>query len=726
MRSVKREIIKVEDRWYVLATSSLADDRTRVLKSGDTFAVFDRYGDIQRVGAGEQGLYHEGTRFLSHFELRVNEQRPLLLHSTVKEDNTLLVVDQTTPDLYDGAQLLLNKGSLHIFRSKLLADGAHYEHIRLSHFGYAPITFQLMLYFDADFADIFEVRGTPRPQRGVVRPSVRRGHELLLSYDGLDREPRRTRITVSRVPDATAADGGWVFNFTLAPHERHDLYVTVRCESGKRAPVITSYERALEEAETAAVKWRQSATSVVTSSEQFNGWLNRSVADLQMLITATGYGLYPYAGVPWYSTPFGRDGIITALQLLWLNPLVARGVLSYLAATQATQTSATRDAEPGKILHEMRSGEMAALGEVPFGRYYGTVDATPLFVVLAGEYYERTGDWAFVDSLWPSIEAAMTWIDRYGDVDGDGFVEYARHSADGLVHQGWKDSEDAVFHADGTPAVGPIALCEVQGYVYAARQAAARLAERLGKSKSAAAWRQQAEHLKQNFDSVFWSDALGAYALALDGEKKPCAVLTSNAGQTLWTEIATPARAAQLAQTLLSPVCFSGWGVRTVANREKRYNPMSYHNGSVWPHDNALLALGLARYGFKDQALKITHALFDAAAAFELYRLPELYCGFERLPGQGPTRYPVACLPQAWASGAAFQLLAACLGMAFSPEKPQLRFVHPRLPDGLDWVELRNLRVGDGVVDLSVRRHPVAVGVNVLRKEGDIEVVIVV
>lgn len=725
MSSTKRDVIQVDERWYVLATSSRADDRTRVLKHGDTFGLFDRYGDIHHLGNGEQGLYHEGTRFLSHFELQVNEQRPLLLNSTVKEDNTLLVVDLTTPDLYDGARRILGKGQLHVFRSKLLADGAHYEHIRLVHYGHEPVTLDLALYFDADFADIFEVRGVQRARRGTARPVVRRAQDLILSYDGLDRQTRRTRINVSRAPD-DAGDGYVAYHYALAPRQQEDLYITVRCDIGERVPDIAGYARALEQAEADVARWQHAGAHVYTSNEQFNDWINRSAADLHMLTTQTPHGPYPYAGVPWFSTPFGRDGLITALQMLWLNPAIARGVLTFLAATQADVAAPARDAEPGKILHEMRSGEMAALNEVPFGRYYGTVDATPLFVVLAGAYYDRTGDGEFIEFLWPHIEAALAWIDRYGDVDGDGFIEYARHSANGLTHQGWKDSDDGVSHADGTLAAAPIALCEVQGYVYAARMAAARLAERRGDPNYANTLREAAATLKTRFNAAFWCDEIGAYALALDGEKRACRVLSSNAGQVLWTGIAEPAYAARVAQALLSPAGFSGWGVRTLANSEKRYNPMSYHNGSIWPHDNALIALGLARYGFTEAALKIMTGLFDASIALDLHRLPELYCGFERLPGQGPTLYPVACLPQAWASGAVFQLLQACLGLSFAPNKPQLQFSHPRLPEYLHWLEIRGLQVGGGVVDLVVRRHAFDVGVNILRKDGDIEVAVIV
>lgn len=719
------DVVQIDDRWYVLATSSRADDRTRVLKYGETFGVFDRHGDIQPLGNGEQGLYHEGTRFLSHFELTVNERRPLLLNSTVKLDNSLLVVDLTTPDIAENHRLLIRKSTLHIFRSKLLYQGVHYEQLRLRNYDSEPIDFRLRLHFGADYTDIFEVRGVERTRRGRLRAPGRRGHGLEFGYEGLDGVLRRTLVRLSRAPTAVA-DGMACYEFHLEPGEAADLYVSIACELGEGHKTLLAYDEALARLEAELRTGAAASGSLFSSNEQFNDWTNRSSADLLMLTTETAHGLYPYAGVPWYSTPFGRDGLITALQTLWLNPGLARGVLTFLAAQQADEENPAQDAEPGKIVHEMRGGELAALGEVPFGRYYGTVDATPLFVMLAGAYYQRTGERDLIESIWPNIERALAWIERYGDRDGDGFVEYARSSANGLSQQGWKDSDNSVFHADGTPARGPIALCEVQGYVYAAKLAAAGLARVLGLKGRAEQLEVEARVLKEAFNRAFWSEDLGTFVLALDGEKRPCRVAASNAAHALFAGIAREDYARRTAKLLLSPAFYNGWGMRTLAATERRYNPMSYHNGSVWPHDNGIAAMGLARYGFKEHALMLLRGLFDASIVLDLHRLPELFCGFERLPGQGPTLYPVACSPQAWASGAVFHLLQACLGLEFAPEKPQLRFIHPRLPDYLHWLEIRNLRLRDGAVDLIVRRERRDVAVNVLHKDGDVEVAVVV
>ena len=717
-------ILRVEDRYYILATSSLADDRPRVMKQGETFALFDHYGDIKPVGLEEEGVYHEGTRFLSSMLLRLGAERPMFLSSTVRQDGALLTVDLTNPDLEQDGRLAIARGTLHIQRSKILWQSVCYECLVLRNYGQEPVRVPLAFHFGADFADIFEVRGMRRARRGRDLPAVVGNEEVVLGYEGLDAVIRRARLRFTPAP-ATLEDDQADYDVRLAPGAQTVVCATLSCETASRRAQPLRWETAAAAAQEYFGAHAARACRISTSNQQFDLWLARSRADLAMMTSETPEGLYPYAGIPWFSTPFGRDGILTALECLWTDAELARGVLRFLAAHQATEHQPERDAEPGKILHEIRKGEMAALGEIPFGCYYGSVDSTPLFVMLAGAFYRRTGDRAEIERLWPHVDAALRWIDTSGDLDGDGFVEYQRRSKDGLANQGWKDSHDAIFHADGSLASGPIALCEVQGYAFAARIAGADLAAVLGRYQQAAELERQAETLRHRFEDAFWCDELETYALALDAAKRPCRVRTTNAGHCLFTEIAAPARARRLAAAFLDETSFSGWGLRTVAAGEARYNPMSYHNGSIWPHDNALVAHGFASYGLKDEALRVFSSLFDASVAMDLYRLPELFCGFDRKPGTSPTLYPVACSPQAWASGAVFLLLEACLGLEIDAPGRRLRFRRPVLPPFLDEMTIENLRVGEATLDVVLHRHGEGVGIDLRRREGDLEVLVV-
>jgi glycogen debranching enzyme len=511
----------------------------------------------------------------------------------------------------------------------------------------------------------------------------------------------------------------------LLPKQSVVVYLAVGCEREPAPRPFLHFDQARYAARASLDAQKEECCRIEAPNGQFNAWVKRAASDLHMMTTMLPTGPYPYAGVPWFNTPFGRDGLITALECLWLQPELARGVLAYLASTQATEVIPEQDAEPGKILHETRNGEMAALGEMPFARYYGSVDATPLFVHLAVEYYKRTGDRKFVECIWPNVEAALHWMHRYGDRDGDGFLEYSCECHDGLVHQGWKDSDDAIFHADGSLARGPIAVCEVQGYAYAAWRAGAALAADFGRVEQAKDFAKRAETLRVRFDNAFWWDEAGTYALALDGDKRPCQVRASNAGQCLFSGIAFPERAIGLAQTLLARESFSGWGVRTLATSGPRYNPMGYHNGGVWPHDNALIACGLAQYGMAEEASRIFTGLFDTAMYLDLHRVPELFCGFPRDPGEGPVLYPVACAPQAWSAASIFLLFQASLGLTIDGCASKISFVRPWLPLFLNEATILNLRVGDASLDLTLVRHESDIGVKVQRKKGNVEIAVV-
>jgi glycogen debranching enzyme len=706
------------------AAAGRTDERTRVLKHGDTFGVFDHCGDITPDGLGEQGLYHHDTRHLSRFGLDLDGGRPFFLSSTVRDDNDQLTVALTNPDVVRDGDVRVPLGTLHLALKKFLWEGVCYQQVRIKNHGLTPIAGSVDLHFAADYADIFEINRRKRKARGEDLPPEVTANRVVLGYRGLDDVVRRTILAFSPAPSVVTGSTA-SFPFSLRPQDEVVLHATVVCERGASASRPLVFENARSEADREMGRYKAWSCHLRTSNGQINAWVDRAVSDLHMMTTALPTGAYPYAGVPWLSTPFGRDGIITALECLWLRPSLARGVLSFLASTQATRLCPEEDAEPGKILHEIRSGEMATLRETPFGRYYGSVDATPLFVLLVGAYYERTGDRDFITALWPNVEAALGWIDRHGDRDGDGFVEYQRQLPDGLLHQGWKDSDQAVFHADGSLADGPIALCEVQGYVYAARRAAATMALLLGKAERATELMRGAETLRERFESEFWCEDLSTYALALDGEKRPCRVRTSNAGQCLFTGIVHPERAVRTAHTLLGPDSFSGWGIRTVAAGQARYNPMSYHNGSVWPHDNALIAQGLARYGLGDMALQIWTGQFEAGMYFDLHRIPELFCGFPQDPGDGPVAYPVACAPQAWSAASVFLLFQACLGLTINGPEREVYFTRPRLPASLGELRIHNLEVGGATVDLRLVHHEHDVGVNVLRRDGDVQIMVV-
>ncbi|MEP6874305.1 MAG: amylo-alpha-1,6-glucosidase [Burkholderiales bacterium] len=718
--------IRIGDQWYVAATSARTEEAPQVLKNDQTFVLFDRFGDIQALGPGEQGLYHEDTRFLSFQELTIDGVRPLFLGSSVKDANSLLTVELMNPDLGADGGIQIAKGTLHIFRAKLLWQGACYEHIRLTNHGREPVSASISLHFDADFVDLFEVRGMKRAQHGDRLPNEVGSDEVVLPYRGRDDRLRRTRLHFEPAPSRLSehhAD----FDLRLDPgHESH-LYCTVACElEGNVAPARVGYDKAYCDNNATRSAARSGQCTIETSNPLVNLWLDRSMSDLAMLTTVLPTGPYPYAGVPWYSTTFGRDGILTAREYLWIDPSLAKGVLAFLAATQATVEEPQRDAEPGKILHEARLSEMARTGEIPFGRYYGTVDATPLFVALAGAYHRRTGDLGFIRSIWPNVLRALEWIDRYGDADGDGFVEYARRSNEGLVQQGWKDSQDSIFHSDGRLAEAPIALCEVQAYVFEAKLLAAELARHLDDLGMAERLTAEAQELQRRFEEAFWCEEIGSYAIALDGAKQQCKVPSSNAGHALWTGIASPAHAQRIIDGFASDKFFSGWGIRTIPCGQSRYNPMSYHNGSVWPHDNALIAIGMARYGSTHEAIRVLSGLFDASLYFQQHRLPELFCGFPRRAAESPVLYPVACAPQAWASAAVFGMLQGCLGLDFHAGKPEILLRAPRLPPFIEWMKIQQLSIGAHSVDLLLLRYENNVGIEVTRKQGEVEVVVAI
>jgi glycogen debranching enzyme len=714
-----------QTQFFIPATASLHERRPRTLKHGDSFAVFDHSGDaISGVGSPE-GLYHRDTRHISHLYLTVNGMRPILLSSALRDDNSLLICDLTNPDFCgpDG-RVAVEHDLIHMRRTRFLWEDAIYERIIIRNFDEEERSVSVNIAFAADFADLFEIRGMTRLRKGEQMEPEIGPSQVRLRYRGRDELERQTHFQFDPAPSQlTASDAR--FDVTLPPGQRCTLFLRACCRDGRcEGPLAAQFLKALRGTMQQARAARMRGSAITSANQLFNEVTHRSIADIAMLSTETEYGPYPYAGIPWFSTVFGRDAIITALQILWLDPAIARGVLGYLAAHQATDFDAASDAEPGKILHEVRHGEMAELGEVPFRHYYGSIDSTPLFLMLAGAYWERTGDAEFLTGLRPHIQAALQWIDRHGDRDGDGFVEYGRFTDQGLVNQGWKDSHDSVFHADGSIAVGPIALAEVQAYVYGAWQGAAALYALWGEPKQAADYRARAKALKDAFDAAFFDAELGTYVLALDGQKRPCRVRSSNAGHVLYTGLAREERVEQVVRTLMAPSSFSGWGIRTIASTEARYNPMSYHNGSIWPHDNALIAAGFSRYGYRQEVRQVFEGLFAAATYVDMMRLPELFCGFPRRRAQGPTFYPVACSPQAWSAAAPLSLIQSCLGLQIDAESGQVKLKDPLLPDFLNDLILTRIPIRGKRIDMALERMGGTVVARRLNDKEDIEVLI--
>lgn len=721
---LETETIGPDEQHQVQSATSIQEQELRAVKHGDSFALFDTHGDVVGTEGTPEGVYFRDTRQLSFWRLTICGTYPMLLGSALDDRVDALIVDLTNSSLTNRTGKRIPNDVLHFGRVKFLHEGSAYERLSVRNFDECPHSFSIELTLGADFRDMFEVRGDKRERRGTHAQPRCRPDGIEYRYVGLDEIERRTAITFAPRPDFTS-EHKVRFDVALAPGERKVFYTQIAFTDGEDTDPI----RACLAAYRSLRRGRRDALigcpSIASSNISFDAMMARSIADVTTLTTQTPQGPAAYAGIPWYCTLFGRDSLVTALEMLWYDPSLARGTLLRLAELQAVTDDPVADAEPGKILHETRLNEMANTGEVPFRHYYGSVDSTPLFVFLAGEYFRRTRDTESIELLWPHLEAATEWIERSGDRDGDGFFEYGRRNQNGLRNQGWKDSHDAISHADGTLAEGPIALVEVQAYVYGAWRAMAELSMARGERAAAKEWRAKASDLKRRFNAKFYDDELGCYILALDGDKQPCRVVSSNAGHALLTGIATQRHAEAVAARLLEPDCFSGWGIRTLSHHEKRYNPMSYHNGSIWPHDNALIAAGFSRYGLKHSVEKVFGALFETTFYFDQQRFPELFCGFGRKHGRGPTLYPVACAPQAWASAAPMYMIQAALGMnVCAPDA--VRFEKPSLPAFLTSLSLDGLACGEASVDLDVQQIGPATSVFVRRAGPNVNVTIAI
>jgi glycogen debranching enzyme len=709
------------EHYYILASEVAADLPKLVLKHDEAFVVANRRGDLPNLPASELGFYVDGTRVLRQLELRAHGRRPIVLNAGVSADALQATIDLTNPDVALAPEVLLPGRSLRVARRLTVYDGQLYQLLLIEAFHRDPLELPLTLHFAADFVDVFEVRGHPRARRGEPLPAVVDGAAVRLAYRGLDKVVRATTLAFAPAPHRLREDGA-EYRLTLAPGRTVELTVVASASAEPAAPrPILGFGEALRRRRAASAG--QDGAEVRSDHDLFAVWVQRSRRDLRLLLTQTPDGAVPYAGIPWYVAPFGRDALVTALQVLPFEPAIAAGTLRALARHVGRVDDPFTDQEPGKIMHELRRGEMANCREIPFIPYYGSVDAPPLFLMLLGEYWRWTADVDLVRSLWPTAEAVLAWMARNAEAHA-GYLAYARRSPLGLVNQGWKDSQDAIMHASGDLAEPPIALAEVQGYRYAALLAAADVAAAVGHADRAPELRETARRLRERFEADFWLPDEAFYALALDRHGRPCRVIASNAAHLLWTRMVSDSRAAIVARRLVADDMFSGWGVRTLASGERRYNPMSYHNGSVWPHDTAIAAVGMRRYGLVEPFSTLTTGLFEAVLQFENMRMPELFCGFPRVEGYGPTHYPVACAPQAWAAGVVFMLVGAMLGLAPDAADNQLTLNRPRLPGWLGWIELRNLRLRDSRLTVRAAQGQEGAAIEMLARQGDAELVV--
>ena len=698
--------------------------KTLAVKEGETFLYCDLEGNLDHGGDYGLGLYSRDTRYLSEFRMTVSGRDPVLLSSS-SERAYMSHVDLTNPDLYDGDEIVVPQQTLNIRRIRAI-NGRLFERVRVKNYNAYAVSLDLEFSFAADFSDIFEVRGMVLNEHGNREQPTLGDRDITFSYEGRDGVRRTTIVTFATPPDRLETHGETVlasFRLHLGPYQTRLVGITVDAVAGDEVPPSTEFDVAVHQLRRSYEDWERDSTQVVTDNELFNQLLERCIRDVRALSTHTPEGTALAAGIPWYVTLFGRDSLIASHQLLSVNPDLARDTLRLLARHQGTREDPWRDEEPGKILHEVRQGELAGAGDVPHTPYFGSVDATPWFLILYGSNLRWTGDLEFARELLPNAEAALTWIDRYGDRDGDGFVEYQTRSPGGIRNQGWKDSHDSIVHADGRIAETPIALSEVQAYVYLAKQRMADVYDALGDAHRAEFLRAESHVLRRKFNEAFWMDDEQFFAAGLDRDKRQIRTIMSNPGHGLCCDIIDTDKAEALAKRLLAPDMFSGWGIRTLSKSAAAYNPMSYHNGSVWPHDNALIAAGLKRYKFARSTNRVATALFDAAIHADYLRLPELFCGFTRRTPNRPVSYPVACSPQAWAAGAPFLMLQAMLGISARAHENLLTVNEPHLPPWLNTVELRNLRVGKSRITLLFRRENDITSFSLLARDGDVRVV---
>lgn len=711
---------------------------TITLKDDDLFLVTDTMGNISDCylygSTPSMGMFCRDTRFLSRLELQIERRSPILLSSNADKGFALSVLC-TNPDLEN----LFKADTLGI-RREIVLNGALFEEIEVANYNTTSISFELSLSFDADFVDLFEVRGHHRQKRGRVLhlvepksdgiisafPQPYKEESLTLAYQGLDNSTMESLIQFQHLQPSHFQGYTAVWRVELAAHETKKLGYRLNIFTNNQPSSAISAASTLSQAKAAELmeeqKWLQQITRISSDKSLFNRVLGRAEQDIYLLLQSFGKHKTVSAGVPWFSTLFGRDSIITASQTLMLNSQIAKETLMLLAEYQGQTENIWREEEPGKILHELRLGEMARCQEIPHTPYYGTVDATPLWLMLYAEYYSWTHDQETLEALWPHALAAMDWIDN--QLQATGYLSYTRKSKGGLINQGWKDSNNCIVNRKGEIATGSITLCEVQAYVYAAKNRLAEIAKIQQRPDLAELWQKEAKELKTRFNQDFWLEDEDFCALALDGDGKPVDSITSNPGHCLNLGILTPAKAYSVAERLRAPDMFNGWGIRTLSSLSPAYNPMGYHIGSVWPHDNSIIAMGLRSLGLIDQSLELFQGLFNMTSKQPYQRPPELFCGYEMNGDNSPVQYPVACSPQAWATGSIFQLLQMMVNLVPDAQNNCLRIIDPALPKSINHLSFHNLRVGGTILDLEFERVGNTTACRVAKKRGNLRVVI--
>ncbi|MBO1005703.1 amylo-alpha-1,6-glucosidase [Pseudogracilibacillus auburnensis] len=694
----------------------------RVIKENDLFFLTDTKGNIPENHYYGHGLYTKDTRFLSQLDLKINGEDPILLSSDAGE-NYMAKILLTNPHMENKDELILWRESVEIERTRFIYDDVLYETIKVKNYYPKPISFQMSVHMDVDFSDMFTVRGFENGKVGKRTGQTRGDRSFSFHYLGADDVKRSTNITWDRDAADVTDLGDITFDFHLGHEEEDSFTLMIKPEIGESEPKnIIARDQALTLLEQSYEQWSEKITKVQTDYEPLQRLVDRGIGDLRVLLTDLGYGQFPVAGLPWFGVPFGRDSLIAALQMLPFEPEVAKGTLFTLAAKQGERVDPVRDEQPGKIMHELRFGELAATGQIPFAPYYGTIDATPLFLVLLTEYVKWTGDLNTVKQLQGNIDRALEWIDQYGDRDGDGFVEYFQEASKGIANQGWKDSGDSIVHRNGEYADAPIALSEVQGYVYHAKVGVASLFEQLGENDRAQTLRNEAEKLKAKFEAEFWMDEVNFYAIALDKEKQQVGTITSNPGHILFSDMISEERAGAVVDTLISDKMFSGFGIRTMGEEEAGYNPMSYHDGSIWPHDNSMILLGMSKLGYEKATKVVIDGLIKAAGGFEYDRLPELFCGYSSERGR-PVKYPVACSPQAWAAGTPLVFIQSLLGLFPNSLEKQIH-LEPNLLDEMNFLKVEDISIGNGHLSIEVRRTEEDIEIDIVKNTTGYEVFI--